>query len=163
MPRAEGETRLVPSLLDRLLDDSPEASSEPASARMQDVRDLKAAVGRDLQALLNTRREALDELPSDYAEVTRSLVNYGLPDFSALSVVSMDDRGRMARVLEEAIVLFEPRLERVQVTLEPPRTHDQALRFRVEALLRVRPSPEPVTFDAVLQLSTQQYDVRGSD
>jgi type VI secretion system protein ImpF len=35
------------------------------------------------------------------------------------------------------------------------------LRFRIDALLRVDPAPEPVTFDAVLQLNTQQYLVKG--
>jgi predicted component of type VI protein secretion system len=37
------------------------------------------------------------------------------------------------------------------------------LRFRVEAVLPLRPAPEPVVFDAVLQLNTQEYEVRGQD
>ena len=42
-------------------------------------------------------------------------------------------------------------------------SNDRALRFRIEALLRVEPAPEPVTFDAVLQLNTQKYVVQGHD
>jgi type VI secretion system protein ImpF len=59
--------------------------------------------------------------------------------------------------------VFEPRLTRVRVGLHPWYEHERALRFRVEALLRVDPAPEQVTFDAVLRLHTQQYVIEGQD
>ena len=62
--------------------------------------------------------------------------------------------------MEEAITVFEPRLLRVRVALEAPRERDRGLHFRIDALLRVDPTPEPVTFDAVLQLNTQQYVIQ---
>ena len=40
--------------------------------------------------------------------------------------------------------------------------NEQALRFRVEALLRIEPAPIPVAFDAAL-LKTQEYMVQGTD
>jgi type VI secretion system protein ImpF len=49
----------------------------------------------------------------------------------------------------------------VRVILEPPREKDRTLRFRIEALLRIEPAVEPVTFDAVLRLNTQEYVVQG--
>ncbi len=152
---------IVPSLLDRLLDDQPDLSREPLGTRSQTVRQLESSVARDLEAMLNTRREALEELPEDFQEVNRSLVNYGLPDFTAYSLLSEKDRARIRRILEETITTFEPRLQRVRVTLEAQREHEKALRFRVDALLRVEPSPEPVTFDALLQLLNQEYQVKG--
>ena len=69
----------------------------------------------------------------------------------------------MRRCLEDAIATFEPRLRRVRVSIEPPRAHERILRFRVDALLRTDPSPEPVTFDMVLQLHTQEYVVQRQD
>ena len=69
---------------------------------------------------------------------------------------------RIRRALEQAIALFEPRLDRVRVTMETPQQHEQALRFRVEALLRIEPAPIPVAFDAAL-LKTQEYMVQGTD
>jgi type VI secretion system protein ImpF len=75
----------------------------------------------------------------------------------------MNDRNRIRRALEQAIATFEPRFERVRVNLELPREQDRTLRFRIEALLRVEPAPEPVTFDAVLRLNTQEYVVQGQD
>ena len=161
MARGDRELNIVASVLDRLMDDEPGLSREPVPERTQSLRQLEGAVARDLEAMLNTRREALEELSEDFKEVNRSLVNYGLPDFTSYSLMGEKDRARIRRILEENIATFEPRLQRVRVTLEAQREHDKALRFRVDALLRVEPSPEPVTFDAVLQLQNQEYQVQG--
>jgi type VI secretion system protein ImpF len=163
MQRVDQGASLLPSILDRLLDDAPDVSHEPVPDRFQNLRQLKRAVTRDLEALLNTRQELWDELPSEYSELRHSLLVYGLPDFTAFTLLNPHDRNRIRRAVEQAIALFEPRLTRVRVTLEAPRQHEPILRFHIEALLRVEPAPEPVTFDAMLQLHTQEYVVRGQD
>ena len=163
MARVDNTTGLLPSVLDRLLDDEPDVLHAPLAYRFQNVRQIKTAVTRDLEALLNTRQEALHDLPPEFIEVRRSLLTYGLPDFTTFTLLSQTDRNRMRRALEQAIATFEPRLDRVRVILEPPRPHEQVLRFRIEALLRVEPAPELITFDARLQLSTQEYEVQGRD
>jgi type VI secretion system protein ImpF len=155
MARAD-ELNIVPSILDRLLDEGP----EPLHSRFQTLSQLKQAVARDLEALLNTRQEALEELPAEFIEVRRSLLVYGLPDFTMLNPHSLNDRNQIRRALEQAITTFETRLSQVHVTLEPPRLHDRTLRFRVDAVLRVEPAPEPVTFDTLLRLNTQEYVVQ---
>jgi len=162
MPRADNGFDILPSVLDRLLDDEPGVSHEPLSARFFSLRDLMEAVVRDLEALLNTRQEALEELPPEFAEVSHSLRTYGLPDFTALSLSNPQDRQRIRRALEQAIAVFEPRLDRVRVTVETPQQYEQVLRFRVEALLRMEPAPIPVAFDAAL-LKTQEIKVQGTD
>jgi len=156
------ELVVVPSLLDRLLDDEPNVTQEPASQRVQNISQLKRSVARDLEELLNTRREALHDLSVDFTEVNRSLVMYGLPDFTSLNLLGVTDRNRIRRTLEQAIAVFEPRLRHVRVILEEPRQNDRAMRFRVEALLHVEPASEPVRFDAVLRLNTQEYVVQGN-
>ncbi len=163
MPRIEREPSNVSSILDRLLDDQPGVSQEPIPNRSQNVRQLKKSVARDLEALLNTRREALEDIPPDFAEVGRSLLVYGLPDFTSYSLLGQQDRTRIRRALEETILRFEPRLQRVRVTLEPPREDERILRFRVDALLRMDPAPEVVTFDTMLQMITQAYVVQSKD
>lgn len=162
MPSADNDYDLLPSILDRLLDDDPRASHEPPATRFYSLGELKQAVVRDLEALLNTRQEALQELPPEFVEVRQSLLVYGLPDFTTLSLANFQDRSRIRRALEHVIATFEPRLERVRVSIEDPRHLDQALRFRVEAMLRMEPSPVAVTFDAAL-LKTQEYTVQGND
>ena len=163
MPRPEHEPNLLPSVLDRLLDDRPDVAAEPVASRAQNLRALKKSVARDLEALVNTRQEALEPLPEEFTELGRSILTYGLPDFTSFNLAATDDRMRVRRCLEDAITNFEPRLRRVRVSIEPPREHDRALRFRVDALLRTDPSPEPVMFDMVLQLNTQEYVVQGRD
>lgn len=160
MARIDRDVNIVPSILDRLLDDEPEISTEPAMSRVKGFRFLERSVARDLEALLNSRQETLKELPSEFKEVNRSLLTYGLPDFTSFSLLTQDDRLRIRRSVEDAINTFEPRLLRVRVALEAPREHDRGLRFRIDAFLRVDPSPEPVTFDAVLQMNTQQYVIQ---
>lgn len=163
MARIDQKIGIVPSILDRLLDNEPANSREPVTNHFQSFRSLEASVARDLELLLNTKQEALDEVPAEFAEVSRSLVTYGLPDFTVYSLDSIDDRRRILRAVEQVIANFEPRLLNVRVAIEPPRDHDRGLRFRIEALLRVDPAPEPVTFDAMLQLSTQEYVIHGRD
>lgn len=163
MERVSNAIPLVPSILDRLLDDAPEVVQEPPYSRFQNLRQLKRAVARDLEALLNTRQEALAEVPAEFVEVSHSLLFYGLPDCTSLNLLSTQDRNRIRRALEQTIATFEPRLDRVRVTLDPPRQYERILRFRVEAVLPVQPAPEAVLFDAVLQLNTQEYMVRGQD
>jgi type VI secretion system protein ImpF len=163
MARGDRDPSIVPSLLDRLLDDQPDVAREALPYRVDDLRGLKRSVARDLEALLNTRQEALAELPADLSEVRRSLVVYGLPDFTAFSLLGTRDRARIRRALEDIIAVFEPRLERVRVTLEDSQPNERTLRFRVDGWLRVEPAPEPVTFDTLLQLNTRDYVVQGRD
>jgi type VI secretion system protein ImpF len=128
---------------------------------LQNLRQLERSVARDLECMLNTRRETLEELSSDFGELRRSLVTYGLPDLTSFSLIAERDRNRIRRILEETIAAFEPRLQRVRVALEPPREHEKGLRFRVDALLRVDPAPAPVTFDTVWRVEAQEYRVQG--
>jgi type VI secretion system protein ImpF len=160
MNRFDNEIRITPSVLDRLIDYEPEFSQEPPASRAKTLRQLKQAVRRDLEFLLNTRQFA-DGVPAGLKELNKSLAAYGLPDFSAVNVNSPEEQTRLRRLLETTISTFEPRLKGVKVTLEPMRGIERALRFRVDARLQVEPTPEPVTFDTVLQLHSGEYKVRG--
>src|SRR5439155_1678832 len=87
MTKVDNDVNIVPSLLDRLLDDDPQVSKEPVTSRIQDLRAYEGAVARDLEELLNSRHETLEELASEFVEVNRSLVTYGLPDLTSLSLL----------------------------------------------------------------------------
>jgi type VI secretion system protein ImpF len=162
MPRWEAEQTVTQSVLDRLIDREPGSQAEAAPTRAQSVRQLKAAVRRDLEWLLNTRRNP-DAAGPEYEHLERSVFNYGLPDISSLSWNSPKDRGRLAHMLETAVELFEPRLDRVRViALDVAGGGSvQVLRFHIEGLLEMDPAPEHISFDTVLQLSSGQYQVKG--
>lgn len=154
-----GDTRITPSVLDRLIDHDPKSSREAPASRLQSLNALKQAVKRDLEWLLNAR-QLVGGVPPELRELSRSLAAYGLPDFSAVSVKSPSDQLWMQRALELTISAFEPRLENITVSLLHARDLDHKLRFRIDARIKVEPSPEPVTFDTVLQALTNQYVVK---
>jgi type VI secretion system protein ImpF len=159
MSRSDSEARITLSVLDRLLDSEPGSTVEAPPTRARSLRALKSAVRRDLEWLLNTRRSILP-LPPNSESIERSLMMYGLPDFSAASVKSQADQARILRTLREAITLFEPRLRDVSVSLLPGEDNERSMRFRIEAQLQIDPAPEPVTFDTQLQLYTGTYEIK---
>ncbi len=59
MPTGTKESPVSLSVLDRLIDREPERKLEMPLTRAQSLRELKAAVRRDLEWLLNTRRTIL--------------------------------------------------------------------------------------------------------
>jgi type VI secretion system protein ImpF len=161
MARWEPEQTVTQSVLERLIDREPGSATEPAPTRAQTVRTLRASVRRDLEWLLNTRRTpaAADE---GYPEVSRSVYNFGVPDLSALNWESSRDRTRVARTVQEALHLFEPRLRGIQVVpLEPVTGAPHVMRFQIEGLLEMDPAPEHIVFDTTLQLSSGEYQVKG--
>jgi type VI secretion system protein ImpF len=123
------------------------------------VESAKAAVERDLEWLLNSRR-AVYKQPNGMKPLGRSLVTYGLPDLASLCPSAAGDQQRLRLEIQEAIRRFEPRLARVRVTVEGDPTPERSIRFRIEALLRVEPEPEPVAFDSVLRLDDQTFEIR---
>lgn len=159
MARAESNVRIVPSVFDRLLDDAPRERTDPPTDLRQSIRDLRMSVARDLEALLNTRRDTLVELDA-YPHLRRSLASYGLPDFAVYSLSSEADRTAIRSEVEETVATFEPRLSNVKVILESD-VHQRALSFRIDALLLVDPVPEPVVFDAVVEWNTQRVNIKG--
>jgi len=154
------KTTLVPSMLDRLMDDEPQVSREAAKDDVKVLREMKDAVRRDLQNLLNTRARclswppALDELPS-------SLVNYGLPDFTNTYSRAVQDPDSLCRAIRFAIEQFEPRLRNVRVDLLPSNVAtDRALRFRIDATLYVDPVEDKVFYSSSLEPVTGNFEVK---
>ena len=161
MARREAEDTVTQSVLERLIDREPTVSSERTPSRAQSVRQLKASLSRDLEWLLNTRRTP-DPAAAEFRELEHSLYNFGLPDVTAMNFQSSRDRARLARVLEQAVAIFEPRISRIKVvSLEAAPGSQHILRFQIEGLLQMEPAPEFIAFDTVLQLSSGEYQVKG--
>jgi type VI secretion system protein ImpF len=159
MARTDNEIRVTPSVLDRLLDFEPKSSQEALKSRSRSLRELKQSVRRDLEWLLNSRcfPESIDP---KLEEVFRSVLLYGLPDFTGVSAKNHLEQKRLAKALEMAVKTFEPRFMDVKISLEPVSSTDKALRFRIEARLDVEPTPEAIAFDTVLQLGSGDFEVK---
>jgi type VI secretion system protein ImpF len=171
MARADSDLPVTQPLIDRLVDRDRDrdrdrsipvtSASDPYRTRSASVRGLKAALRRDLEWLLNTRRNPY-AAPESMAELSQSLYNYGLPDFSAMSANSPKDRQQLLTEIERTVALFEPRLANVRVILvEGSGIGTRAVRFQIEGSLQMDPSPEHISFDGELQLANGEYQIRG--
>jgi type VI secretion system protein ImpF len=161
MARTPGDVTVTLSVLDRLIDREPRSQTEAPLTRSQSVRILRAAVQRDLEWLLNTRR-IFQEPDESLKEVNRSLYMYGLPDLSQYTIASGADQAKLQRQLLAAIKMFEPRLANVRlVPIETEETGIQQLQLRIEAMLLMDPSPEPVSFDTVIGLKSGTCRISG--
>src|ERR1035438_2542154 len=115
MAKTQLNSAVTLSVLDRLTDNDPKSPSvEAPLTRAESARALRAGVRRDLEWLLNTRRNP-DDPGSALAETENSLLNYGLPDFSTYAIASPKDQTKLVRVLQAAVKIFEPRLANVRV------------------------------------------------
>ena len=158
--RLELNQTLLASVFDRLIDNEPTVTREPAKTGPQALRELKQAVRRDLENLLNTRRSLL-VLPDDLPELRTSLVNYGLPDFTSGQMRAAQDPGAFLEMIADTISRFEPRLENVRVELLANQTkEDRVLRFRIDAILHVDPISDGVSFNSAFEPARGDFAIQ---
>ena len=148
---------LLPSLLDRLLDEQNAGGERRRGHRLSD---LKRAMARDLEQFLNTRRRCRS-LPGDLRELAPSVLDYGIPDFTGANLASMERRDSFRAAIEAAVRRYEPRFKAVQVVmLDNANPLDRSIRFRIEALMHAEPAPEPLILDSRVDPVTRAYHVR---
>lgn len=148
MARVRAQQPVLPSLLDRLIDEEPEQRLEAVKSGPAVLHDIKTNIRRDLENLLNTRLFRQQSIAA-YPELERSVVNYGVPDFSTVLLGSTENVDAFRRTIRGAIERFEPRLRRVEVEMAAVgEEYDRTLYLKITALLMVEPDPIPLLFDS---------------
>lgn len=177
---------LLPSLLNRLLDDDPvNQVPEPSARRGLDADGLRDAVLEDLRQLLNTiawpesdnqslrtmgranpvRRDWVHYLaPQEYPEVAASVLNFGVPpafDYWESSAGMQ----RMQRLVAKAIERYEPR-----ITLKPNgvtvlgrqgvESRPNMLAIRIEGTLWAQPTPIELVLRSDLDVERREAHLR---
>ena len=155
----EKQENIQASILDRLIDLEPQLSRESAQYRLLNFSQIKAAVSRDLENLLNTKSQIMP-VPAAYKEVNDSVFVYGLSDFTSHNPKSPSVRQVLRQNIEKTIVKFEPRLRNVTVQIEAPNDEVRTIRLRITALLVLDPVAEPVTFDTYFDINKGEYTIR---
>ena len=146
---AERKFEVRMPLFDRLVDRDLMLRRELRPSRTLDRRGLRESVRRELEQLCNTRCP----FPAHRLPIKeRSVIDYGIPDFSTFSARSFDDRNRLADLLRRAIEAFEPRLVNVHVRVEPVPGDDLLLSGVIEADVLTETVPEPVSFQTIWAL-----------
>jgi type VI secretion system protein ImpF len=144
-------------ILDRLIDKEPKVSHEPAREGFS-VGQIKDSVARDLENLLNTRRNIFVP-PSLCREVNNSLFVYGLPDFTSRNPGNVSVRSQLRLEIEKTLARFEPRLKNVTVHVDPPSGINRELKFRITGVLLIDAISEPVVFDTNYDLTRSNYTI----
>jgi type VI secretion system protein ImpF len=156
------QERLQPALLDRLTDDEPASKSESRDQRVLSMQRLRAALLRDLAWLLNTGNLATLEDLDGYPEVRRSVLNFGIPDLTGLTIAGADTTF-IEKAVREAVVNFEPRISeqtlRVSVQTSANELGRNAMVFRVEGELWAKPTPQALYLKTEVDLETGDVTV----
>jgi type VI secretion system lysozyme-like protein len=174
--------RYNPFLLDKLAEPDPDAGKTLAGgygfehSGGMSIEEYKQAVLRDLGQILNTRTfwpsrplDAAEATPEgatieteehvpvfgDFPRVLSSVLCYGLPDTTGLLSYATRPEA-LARLIQAAIVAFEPRIKPTGLRVTPVASAKQGeaeharfpnrQRFLVEGDLRLQPRPEPLSF-----------------
>lgn len=154
---------LLLSVLDRLIDTDPEATRDPPPTRGQHLATLRAAIRRDLEELLNTRRRCLG-WPEALGDIDKSVVGFGIPDFTGANMASEYEQYSFLREVERTIRLFEPRFKFVEVRrLGNTEEFDRTLSFRIYAEMYAEPAPETMTFESILDPLSRNFSVASTE
>jgi type VI secretion system protein ImpF len=155
---AKNGQNIQASILDRLIDYEPQASREPVRRSLIGFDQMKAAVVRDLENLLNTKSQILP-IPDAYDEVRNSVFVYGMPDYTTLNPKSTSTRQQLRHDIERAVAMFEPRLQNIAVRVEPPTQEERNIKLKITAMLVVDPVAEPVVFDTLFDVNKGEYKI----
>ena len=115
-----------------------------------DATGLQLSIANELGRLLNTRCSlTVSEFLTGHATV----LNYGMPDFSAMSSRSFTDLSLLSNVVEHAIALFEPRLSHTQVQAVPSGRAPGFANMHITAAVWLGLTLRRVDFDVPVDLS----------
>ena len=144
MPELSQKERLQLSLLDRLSDDEPQKVSESREKRVISVSRLKELVQRDLAWLLNCVSSSANMDLSEYPEVEKSTLNYGILDLSGISSLTLSTK-HIERELTKSIKHYEPRIIprslKLKVSLAKEQMSSNTLTFEISGDLWAQPLP----------------------
>ncbi|ALG72572.1 hypothetical protein VY88_17450 [Azospirillum thiophilum] len=131
-------------LFERLVDDEPERTAEPAPFRVVDERGMLDSISRELSWLLNTRAPL--SVRSDYAAPFRSTVDYGGPDVGRSGERNREELLAVAQEIAATVTAFEPRLTSVTVAVDWATLKNRRVAMELSALMRFARIMLPVSF-----------------
>ena len=112
---------------------------------------LQASIGRELSRLFNTRSRLP---PSEFHQNSGTVIDYGVPDFSALYARRGDDVELLESALAQAVTLFEPRLTNVSVKVQALVNRADAATVTVGADVTIGLKAQRVSFELEMNPST---------
>jgi len=124
------------------------------------MRKYREAVLRDLAWLLNSGNMSNVEDLSEYEDVERSVMNFGMPDLCGMSASGIDPAEVQER-LADAIRYFEPRILPsslvVRVITDAEGRKGNTLSFEIEGELWAQPMHESLFIKTELDIESGEF------
>lgn len=148
------------SVFDRLIDEEAGSNRpERPPFRVQTKPQYARSIIRDLGYLFNTRTtKRFDVGP---VAGPRTVLDYGIDDYTHLSPANWEDRNLIARHFRSAIEAYEPRLKINDVIVEEVADKHRRLFIRFDALLLGGDMSEPVSFGITVDQSEGTVELGG--
>jgi type VI secretion system protein ImpF len=118
-------------------------------SRLSTPQELEMSIARELSRLMNARSNLTLKA---FAEEDLTVLNYGIPDFMALSAKSHTDMDRLQAGVARAVRWFEPRMKDVIVKAMPG-VSGRAAKLAISGTVTIHMKPIPLSFE--LQLDTR--------
>ena len=156
--------RLQPCLLDRLTDDEPDSQKESRDQRVVSLRRYRHALIRDLGMLLNSRNHPSEDVIYEFSEVSRSVLNYGIPDLCGIPVRNIQSAELEAEI-KQYIECFEPRIAQgslsVRIVSPTDSEYIRAISFEIEGEMWAQPVPDHLFVKTEVDLETGHHELKG--
>jgi len=127
------------------------------------LREIRDCVKRDLDWLFNAHNYYPAEQLDDYPEVVKSVLNYGMPDFTGVTASSIDINV-LERLIKEAITTFEPRLMRgtikVRLLVDQSAMDHNAMTFEINSEMWSEPVPIHLRLRTEIELENGSVSVK---
>jgi type VI secretion system protein ImpF len=156
---------MMPTLMDRLRDDSPHRQTELPDEYAPTQRQMRDIVQRDIAYLLNTTNieEQIDL--KEYPEAAASTINFGMPQLAGTFASAQKWEG-IQKVIKRVITDFEPRLipdslEVALITKVTAQSHYNSLLFEVRGMIHMEPYPLEFLVQSSLDLETSEIRITG--
>lgn len=147
----------LPCLLDYLTDEEPDKKTESARNLVRSQSEFRNMVLHDLEWLLNTPSREQTGIYSDFPEIQKSVLNYGVLDLCG-KTVSQVDIAQLERSLLDAITNFEPRIIRSGLSVKAVGNVDTktptTIGFEIKGQIWGNPYPEAFLIKTLIDLET---------
>ena len=157
--------RLLPALLDRLIDERPHDATKARESRVLSQAGLRQSVLRDLAWLFNAQAAASGEIDGEvFPHARRSTINFGIAPLSG-TLVSKLEMFDLEQMLRQAIIDFEPRILPDSLVVRgvapvDPLGHHNSLSFEINARLWAQPYPLELLLKTDLDLETGLVELK---
>lgn len=151
--------RITPPLLYRLIDEAPHLKHESKEEQEFSLTQFYDQICQNIENILNARQNYI-KWPNELSEIDRSVLNYGIEDFTLNYYGNKQNQIRLCQKIKEVISYFEQRIQAVKV--EPVASDvelERILRIRIECEVILKPFPLHVIFESSFDITKQTFYV----